>query len=257
MNILKRIYKKLFDVHQILEYKRAKLLQTNGLMALQNTVDILKEHRIYYWIDSGTLLGILRDGKFIENDTDIDIAIVIEDATNLYQILQNNGYNIWYYYDDKYGNKNLIRAEKYNVGIDFEIFFKNGNKYFYDAPRSLPSLIKTHDNNKKAVLRFEFNSSYIEHLVKYTFKDITFNIPADHNQYFSTYYSNWKVKTKKTNYLDGYFSKSVEKYNHHNESAYYIKNQYLYFHDVSPSTIQINFKDLLSFTISKWKSNDC
>ncbi len=41
--------------------------------------DILNSAKIEYWIDQGTLLGAYRHGKFIERDSDTDIAIRNED----------------------------------------------------------------------------------------------------------------------------------------------------------------------------------
>lgn len=235
--------------NSVLEYKRAELLQKNGLISLKNIVEILELNKIYYWIDAGTLLGILRDARFLDNDTDIDIAIVIDDPEHLYNILKENGYNIWYYYDDIESKKNLIRAEKHSVGIDFEIFIKENNKYFYDSPRSLPQSINTLSNNQKAIIRFEFDNEVIGNLVKYTFNNIEFNIPSNYDKYFATYYNNWKLKVQKDEYLDSYFSHSIEKYRHHNRKAYYKKDHFLYFHNVSPTTIKINFFDVLIFLI--------
>ncbi len=239
--------------HSALEYKRAKLVQEQGILALKDAVEVLEAHQICYWIDAGTLLGILRDEEFVEDDTDIDIAIIIDNAEDLYKVLEDNGYNIWYYYDDEQRNKNLIRAEKHNVGIDFEVFKKHKDKYFYDAPRSLPTSVKTNQKNKKAILRFEFDASIIEPIAKYTYKNIEFNIPSSYDQYFHTYYNNWEKKEKKNNYLDGYFSLPIEKYRHHNKRAYYLKEYYLYFHTVSPSIIRVDFIDMLLHSLNNWK----
>ncbi len=38
-------------------------------------VGLLNDARIGYWVDSGTLLGLVRDGKLLEHDLDIDISI--------------------------------------------------------------------------------------------------------------------------------------------------------------------------------------
>lgn len=241
-----------------LENKRAILLQEYGLIALKEIVKILADNKIYYWVDAGTLLGIVRDNRFIKNDTDIDIAVVISNPDVLYKILQNNGYNIWYYYDDFTGIKRLIRAEKYNIGIDFEIFIKEGGKYFYDSPRELPKSIKTNKPNQKATIRFEFDANIVEDLIQYTFKGIKLNIPRDYDNYFSIYYKNWKSRVEKQDYLTGYFSCSIENYQHHNDNAYYQAGVYQYFHQVSSSTIKIGYIDKLIYQIShklKFKLN--
>lgn len=41
---------------------------------LREVKEIFDKHRIRYWLDTGTLLGAVRDGKIIEWDTDIDLA---------------------------------------------------------------------------------------------------------------------------------------------------------------------------------------
>lgn len=238
-----------------IENKRARLLQEYGLIALTEIVKILVDNKIYYWVDAGTLLGIVRDGGFIENDTDIDIAVVIDNPDMLYKILQNNGYNIWYYYDDLAGVKRLIRAEKHNVGIDFEVFIKHGDKYFYDSPRSLPKSITAEKQKQHAIVRHEFNASIIENLIKHTFNGIELNIPKDYDNYFSTYYENWKVKLAKQDFTTKIFC-PVEDYQHHNNSTYYCPKVYLYFHKVSPTTITISrFKKLIYSICWRFKNN--
>jgi hypothetical protein len=42
---------------------------------LSMLTSILSSAKIQYWIDQGTLLGAYRHGKFIERDSDVDIAI--------------------------------------------------------------------------------------------------------------------------------------------------------------------------------------
>ena len=44
------------------------------------TINILNSNNINYWICHGTLLGIIREGKLIDWDHDIDIAIWSEET---------------------------------------------------------------------------------------------------------------------------------------------------------------------------------
>ena len=42
---------------------------------LQEILSSFHQHEINYWLDSGTLLGLMRDGRLLESDRDLDIGI--------------------------------------------------------------------------------------------------------------------------------------------------------------------------------------
>jgi len=67
-----------------------KLLDNN----LVSIINILKENQITYWIGQGTLLGIIRDGKLIEWDHDIDICLWPEEIEKekIVNILKKNNF---------------------------------------------------------------------------------------------------------------------------------------------------------------------
>ena len=44
--------------------------------------DFLTKHRINYFLEGGTLLGIVRDGDLLPWDHDVDISIDYSDAKN-------------------------------------------------------------------------------------------------------------------------------------------------------------------------------
>jgi phosphorylcholine metabolism protein LicD len=59
--------------------------------------NLFNKYQINYWVDSGTLLGIMRDGNLIEGDKDIDISIWVKEEKKLKKILpllENKGYLI-------------------------------------------------------------------------------------------------------------------------------------------------------------------
>ena len=47
---------------------------------LLKTIDILNEKKYKYWLEAGTLLGILRDGDLIPWDYDADLGIPADSA---------------------------------------------------------------------------------------------------------------------------------------------------------------------------------
>jgi phosphorylcholine metabolism protein LicD len=56
-----RIYKYL-----IFEYPKNKRFQKNGEKVLLEVCEILSSNNINYWLDAGTLLGIIRDNKLLK-----------------------------------------------------------------------------------------------------------------------------------------------------------------------------------------------
>lgn len=44
--------------------------------------DVCKKHKVRWWLDSGTLLGIHRDGRIIPGDSDTDVGMHCDDLTS-------------------------------------------------------------------------------------------------------------------------------------------------------------------------------
>jgi phosphorylcholine metabolism protein LicD len=219
-------------------------IDENGLTILKDISDLLEFEKIQYWLDGGTLLGVVRDNRLIDGDIDIDIGILIEDAEVLYSCLLKNRYNICYFYEDAKSNKCIIRAEKYNIGVDFEIFKKGENNYYRDSPRIPPKNIESADKNKLAVLRYEFDNDLLEDLSSIDFFGVFLRIPKDYDRYLSVYYSDWRVRENLKSYAKKNFGRSVWEYEHHNSSARYKEDEFLYFFSVSPSTIKTSITQL-------------
>lgn len=62
---------------------------------------LLNDHQIRYWADSGTLLGLVRDGDLLGHDKDIDLGMWISDVDRLRTILPEldaAGYEVRYKY---------------------------------------------------------------------------------------------------------------------------------------------------------------
>ncbi len=75
--------------------KKVSLKQTQDLLLnlLKIIDEICRENNLKYWIDGGTLLGAVRNSKFIAWDDDIDICLLSDDYQKLLDIL-NSKYNL-------------------------------------------------------------------------------------------------------------------------------------------------------------------
>ncbi len=111
---------------------------------LEEVLDLLHGQGIHYWLDSGTLLGLKREGELMEQDKDIDIGIWDRDKERvkaLFAGIRESGYTICSFScrgrDFKYnfnpgtnsvnpGSKNNGRKIGSARKIDINIFRKAG-----------------------------------------------------------------------------------------------------------------------------------
>jgi phosphorylcholine metabolism protein LicD len=70
-----------------------------AIQTLMEAKTILDKYHLEYWLDAGTLLGAVRDGKFIPWDEDIDLGTWYENSLKLISIsseLRKNGFNTFF-----------------------------------------------------------------------------------------------------------------------------------------------------------------
>lgn len=104
---------------------------------------LLSELKIEYCIDSGTLLGLIREGKLLAHDLDIDISVredQLKKLNELKEILKDKGYKcrILNFYGKKYKFKFWLATEK--RVIDINIFRETSDNKFYICPQPFPIL---------------------------------------------------------------------------------------------------------------------
>jgi hypothetical protein len=83
---------------------------------LGNLGDVCKKHKVKWWLDSGTLLGIHRDGHIIKGDSDTDIGIHCEDITPDFIADMEKHWNMGTINGMFYHHKDLVdllQADKY------------------------------------------------------------------------------------------------------------------------------------------------
>jgi hypothetical protein len=96
---------------------------------------ILNECGVNFWLDSGSLLGLIRDKKFMDWDSDIDLGIWESDLPKMDEALKKFN-NLGFYTNKGSYNKNkYIFTVKDNGGCGFKplhihVFFKSGEFAF-------------------------------------------------------------------------------------------------------------------------------
>jgi len=72
-----------FDIRYLLGIHRQNTLREIAL----DTIQAFNDNKVDYWVDYGTLLGIVREGDIIRHDTDVDICVV--DSPDMHIKLRN------------------------------------------------------------------------------------------------------------------------------------------------------------------------
>jgi lipopolysaccharide cholinephosphotransferase len=129
----------------------------------ENLLDIKKvldKNNVSFFLMFGTLLGAIRDKKFIKTDIDTDLGFFREDKVNFYKvILELRDYDFWLIRTDH--NDNLISVRRDDEYIDF-CFFDRIN---------IP----------------------ITNLIEYPFIGETFLIPENYDEILTELYGDWHI----------------------------------------------------------------
>ena len=164
---------------------------------LLKTIDILNENGFKYWLEAGTLLGIMRDGDLIPWDYDADLGIPADTADDImklrlkllpnYLIKRRRVHTSWLP-----GNMRVIKVKtpwekirQVNFHIDLFCVYPVKNKY-----RWVDSNALKHVDRK-----------YYDTLSTIEWEGRTINIPNHAEEYLSLRYGNWQIP--KQNYNAG------------------------------------------------------
>jgi hypothetical protein len=107
-----------------------------GIDMLDTIIREFRESPIVWWIDSGTLLGFVREGGFLKHDSDIDIGIIFDDkliteVESLMERLARLGFRkvrfCWGNHVYKY--KLIPHPNGFPYKLDINLFRKSGENY--------------------------------------------------------------------------------------------------------------------------------
>lgn len=190
--------------------KRAKTFQSRKKLfspdlateAFIDIKEILDDNDITFFLVSGTLLGAIRNGGFMENDYDIDLGffghnVDIERCKNI--IMESENLSII----ESYGEYSFAMKHTNGISIDlFDHFLENNAlchrskiHRWYNTPFSLTSI---------------------------DFSDTTALIPSNYDLYLSENYGNWRDKVS---FYDFSFDTPSVKYSNNIESLEYFSTR--------------------------------
>ena len=144
VSLLKKtsLYNKIYHPYRVRQeqirfQKRIQNFEKGGLILLEKFAAIMDNKGIPYWLEFGSLLGAFRDNAFIKNDFDIDVGVQLSDASQIYKLLIDNGFELVREFHVR-GENGLEQTYLYSgTTIDLFDFFPDGNAIkcngFYNA----------------------------------------------------------------------------------------------------------------------------
>ena len=179
--------------------------------------ELLTKNSIPYYIDHGTLLGIVRDNALIPWDKDIDIAVSSKYIERIVQILNSILMNYkhplckennWVYTIEK--DYLVINKKKEYVCVELQI---RNDVSTPDEMVALDLMPKYQENNFLIWGVCKKKLSVLENICfpskKLMYKDRIIHIPREEKEYLTQLFGNWRIPIKQWSY-DNYTNTSEE-----------------------------------------------
>ena len=165
----------------------------NVYYEIKNVINFLNNlNNCNYFFSCGTALGIIREGKLLDWDTDVDIDIIEPTDILINDIIiqmQSLGYSYLRILKSKKRYSQVVFIKEPYHSIDFCFWYKDNNSFINDVP-------ETHILKRSHPLEIykEFKTVNIQ--------NIDFKIPHDTNSYFKLLYGHdWQTPKKYKNWL--------------------------------------------------------
>lgn len=159
--------------------------------AMKDVHEVFTACNVPYFIDSGTLLGAVRNGGIIPWDDDHDLGVLEHDIPRV-KILQDLFKEFGYQYNDVFFGYKIVRQAGYQPTVDiFKMRESNGKiGYAHGSWGKRDIVIDSITKEKQRV------DIFITRNELYPFKDIQFGPltvrgPQNPNPYLDAYYRGW------------------------------------------------------------------
>ena len=168
-------------------YPEQKLTQEEILLDLKSLLEV---NHVDFWLQTGTLLGAVRDENFIEwDEKDIDIGLNIDDYWKVKGLLDKSDFKykwIW--------NKEIAIYKGEHVHPHIDLFFHTFDSKFAYCYSYKPNRISTIWNEE---WRMKIPRNILEPLKTISFLKHIFHVPNKPKEYLKYLYGeNWEIPDK-------------------------------------------------------------
>ncbi len=168
---------------------------------LEDVTRILEKHNVRYWLDFGTLLGIVRERRLLPWDYDMDISIFEDDRQKVHDVvmpeIKKSNYRIYSRYHHienhdviKKGEFRAFRVKNYRwkffrgyVNMDIFVMYKKDDYHYWYELHNIHRI----------------PSKLIEEFDTIEFNGKMYTIPKLYDEYLTYHYGNWRIPVKDYN----------------------------------------------------------
>lgn len=193
-----KVYKDIKDIPRNRRREKGrKIFIDSGESVMRDVQKIISScENIEFFFAYGTLLGIIRDGKLLGRDMDLDMVVLLdhdEDINRFRDYVVKKGFKRLHSFSVDGVGINQDAFLYKNIMIDINYAKTNGSKKynynFYDLPE---------EKNKILIFPFTYTRS-----VKYKFNDFDVNVPENPELYLEeTYGKDWRIPNPKYIYWE-------------------------------------------------------
>lgn len=183
---LKPLYRPLLQSAQFKADNRNFLKEGDNV--LQAACNVLNGAGVFHWLEFGTLLGVIRDGRLIAHDTDIDFGVFLDDQSeHIAEAFKNAGFERVHRFEIENGQYGLEESYVLNgVSVDLFYFTKTDSGMYCHL---FPVINKTERQIREL-------HTTINTFKKIEWQGVEVHIPEDADQRLRDTYGNYHVPNK-------------------------------------------------------------
>ena len=212
-NVLTRgIYARLYKIkHRKEKQAKRETLQTNGEKTISYLQTVFEKTGKTFFFDMGTLLGIIREGKLLSHDMDIDVGVLIdgeEDIEEIVKVLEENGCKRKYRYTVDGVGVAEDSFEYNDIKFDASYYYTDGGSNLVYLGYLFPGRIY----ESSEILSFvRLRTKKIEGVKKVEFARALINVPQNPEEYLAQRYGEkWRIPDKGFIYWKGPSAEKID-----------------------------------------------
>lgn len=183
-----------------LEGKNAEI----ALKMLKDVTDLLDKNQIDYWLEGGTLLGVVRENRLLPWDNDLDLSVKEDEWLKVKKVLKQIRYRL----KNKLRYRVRVRRFKkdnppFKEGVARLIKISNRHLYFGCGEVTLDIFIKFKKDSdyfwQAGTKKKSVPSYFYDKTITYDFYNKKMRVPEKYPEYLTCRYGDWKMPVKEWN----------------------------------------------------------